>query len=420
MVGGTDIEHPATGPGGPGGEPYYYTSQFKVDHPQYLLGNRTDDTPPDTYHYWERNALNYALGGVRRYFTGMAGELVNNYDLDALELDFIRFTFYFRQAEAYAQRHVLTQTVRKIRKLCDEVAARRGRPVRLSARVPDTIELGLRSGIDTAAWLEQGLLDIVAIGGGYCPFGTPWQEIVDVANRAGVPALACLNHGIFAKDVRRIHAAAHRAHSAGVNGFKLWNFWYCFDYYHPKDANPLTLDFVRDLTQPQQLADKVLSYQVDRVQDPTHFVGSTHFHHGWAGQTPMTIGTADDGIGQVITIDIPASVVAARAADHKALIVLDLDNFWAPEDRLELYWNCELIERVDYALQANEGAEPYRATVPLRCAQLKAGENHLELRLVKNHPDVDPFIVLNRVELMLGDSAGNLPSNIASYADRLY
>ena len=149
------------------GEPYYYTPQWKFDHPQCLIGDLTDDTAPKSFQYWQRQAMNYALDQVRQYIYGMAEELVKGYDLDILELDFIRFAFYFRQAEAYAQRHVMTSFVRQIKKLCNDSGKQRGRPVRLSARVPDTIELGLRSGIDTAEWLSQGLLDMITIGGGY-------------------------------------------------------------------------------------------------------------------------------------------------------------------------------------------------------------------------------------------------------------
>ena len=38
------------------------------------------------------------------------------------------------------------------------------------------------------------LLDMVVIGGGYVPFSTPWKDIGDLAQKAGIPALACLNY----------------------------------------------------------------------------------------------------------------------------------------------------------------------------------------------------------------------------------
>jgi hypothetical protein len=415
-----NINAPNHGPEDIAGEPYYYTSGWKDDHPGCLLGDPTDDTPRNSYRGWERHALNYALGAVRRHIYGMAEELVTRYDLDIFEMDFIRFAFFFRQAEAYGQRHVLTRLVRRIRALCDETGKRRGRPVRLSARVPDTLELGLRAGIDTGEWLKEGLLDMVVIGGGYCPYETPWEQIGDPAKAAGVPHFACLNHGNFAKDIRRIHAAAHRALDAGVVGFKLWNFWYCFDYYHPKGENPMSLDFVRDIADPGTLLEGSLSYEVGRTQDPEQFVGPAHFHHGWPGQLPMTIGLADDGIGQIITFDIPGAVCEAREPAFEARLVLEVKNFWAPEDRLELYWNEKRLENVQFILRALEGAEPYQVVCPLTCGDIQAGTNRLELRLVKFHPKVDPFISLLHAELLLPDAQGKLSPVNPNFPERLY
>ena len=52
------------------GEPYYYVSRLKQDHPEYLIGNPADNTPTGTFRYWERSALNYALGQIRQYMYG--------------------------------------------------------------------------------------------------------------------------------------------------------------------------------------------------------------------------------------------------------------------------------------------------------------------------------------------------------------
>lgn len=412
----TDIDTPNRSPEDPIGEPYYVKSAWKRDHPECLLGDPADSTPQSaSYVHWQRLALNYALAPVRRYIYGIAEELINNYDLDILELDFIRFTFYFRQAEAYAQRYVLTKLIRRIRTACEEAGQRRGRPVRLSARVPDTLELGLRAGIDTAYWLREGLLDMITIGGGYSPFGTRWEEIVSVARKAGIPALACLNHGFFSKDVHRIHAAALRAHEAGVSGYKLWNFWYCFDYYHPKDENPLSLDFVRDLTKPDTLAEKALVFQCDRILDPGSLLGGAHFHHTWPGQMPLTVGVADDGIGQIISFDIPQGVLT-RAPTHKARIMLLLENFWASEDRIEFTWNETPLSEVDYELLPKEGIEKYLITCRISCERVKAGPNLLEIKLVENNKRVDPFISLRRAEFVYPDADGRLPPLNRSFA----
>lgn len=401
------------------GEPYYYTSQFKKDHPEYLIGDPTDDTASGTFHYWERSALNYALGQIRQYIYGMAEELVRGYDLDILELDFIRFPFFFRRGEAYAQRHVMTELVRRIRQLCDEVGQSRGRSVFLSARVPDTIELGLRIGIDTAGWLSQGLLDMVTIGGGYSPFGVPWEDIVGHAKRAGVPAKACLNHGNFAKDLQRIRAAAHRAYHAGATGLQLWNFWYCMDYYHPKGENPLGLEFVKELTDPSSLTKKALTYEADRIMDPDELVGAAHFHHTWPGQMPMTIGVASDGIGQSVTFDIPEASAGRKGSDE-ARLLLDIANFWYHDERLELLWNGETLQGVNYELRPHEGIESYRLTCGIPCGSIRAGINLLGLRLTQRNPKVDPFASLLRAELNIPDEGGRLAPVNNNYVRRVY
>jgi hypothetical protein len=402
-----DITKPNHKPDDSIGEPYYYTSQWKLDHPEYLIGDPTDDTPPRTFQYWQRSAINYALGQVRQHACGMAEELVTGYDLDIIELDFIRFAFYFRRAEAYAQRHVLTALIRKIRQLCRQQSERRGRPLRLSARVPDSVELGLRTGIDTPQWLSEGLLDMITIGGGYTPFGTPWQEISDLARKAGVPATACLNHGKFSKNMRMIRAAAHRAYRAGVSGLTLWNFWYTMDYYHPQGENPLSLDFVKELVNPESLAKKAMTYGADRILDPSDLVGSAHFHHAWPGQMPMTIGEATDGIGQFVTFDIP-DPMAGRGPAQQAQLVLVIQNFWRQDEKLQFLFNGESLEGVQFEFRPKQGHEEYRISCSIPCRRIIEGENLLEIRLTGRDPRLDPFIALLQAELRIPDEKGSL------------
>ena len=383
------------------GEPYYYDCQWKLDHPEYLIGDPTDDTPPNTASYWQRLALNYAFGAVRQYIFGMAEELVTNYDLDILELDFIRFAFIFRRAEAYAQRDVLTGLIRRIRSACDEQGKLRGRPVRLSARVPDTLDLGLRCGIDAARWLSEGLLDMITISGGYSPCGTPWHDIGDVAKRHGVPAKACLSYGKSRKDIRRIRAAAHRAWSEGVSGFKLWNFWYTLDYYSPKGRDHLKIEFVKELVERDTLSKRILIYGTDKISDPDTLVGPAHFHHATMGQVPMMIGVSTDGIGQTVTFNIPDEG-ADRSPGYTAELVMELVNFWPYDETLELYWNNTPLGGVEYESLTLEGAaETYKVTCPVSCAAICKGPNKLELRLTERDPRLDPFISLMDAALVI-------------------
>ncbi len=387
------------------GEYCYNTGQWKYDHPELLIGDITDDTKPGTYHYWQRQAMNYAMGQVRDRVYGMAEELVNLCDLDVLELDFIRFTFYFHRVEAYAQRHVMTALIRRIRKLCNEAGQRRGRPIRLSARVPDTIELGLRSGIDTGRWLSEGLLDLVSIGGGYAPFSTPWEDIVSYAKAAGIPAMACWNHQKIPDNPAARRAFADRAYKAGITGFKLWNCWYRMPYYRPEGESPWSMDFVNDIVAPQDLTDHALTYVVDKAMDPDELVGSAHAHHAWAGQIPMTIGMATDGIGQSVQFDIPNDM-AGRDASAEAKLVFDLFNYYEPSEQIELTWNGEPLTEVKFEYRPHDGHDWFRAHCTLPCGRIKAGENLLEIRLLNRTAKVDPFIHLVMADVRIPDKNG--------------
>ena len=387
------------------GHVVFYTNQWKLDHPEYLIGDPGDDTPVNSFNFYQRCAMNYALGPVREHIFDMAAELATGYDLDILELDFIRFTFCFHQSEAWAQRHVLTGLVRRIRELCDSQGQSRGRPLRLSARVPDTLELGLRAGIDTETWLAEGLLDMISIGGGYSEFGTPWEEITDLARAAGVPAFACLNRvGVASRrNIPRIRAAARRAHAAGVTGLKLWNFFYHLPYYNPPDAADANVDFFADLADPATLPQKELTYSADPCLDPDSLVGPAHFHNAWSGQLPMTIGLSRDGIGQTVTFDIPDEC-AGRRPDDRAKLSLLVSNFWVHDDRLELRWNGQPVDDVDYELRRTSEAEMYLLTCPVGCGSIKAGENALEIRLVERDPRLDPFIALREADLTIPEA----------------
>jgi hypothetical protein len=191
------------------------------------------------------------------------------------------------------------------------------------------------------------------------------------------------------------------------------------DYYHPKGENPLGLDFVKELTDPGCLAKKALTYEADRIMDPDELVGSTHFHHTWPGQMPMTIGVATDGIGQSVTFDIPEAS-AGRKDSAEARVLLDIANFWYHDEKLELLWNGETLQKVDYQLRPKEGAESYRLTCVIPCGSIRAGMNLLGLRLTERNPRVDPFVSLLRAELNIPDEGGRLEPVNSSYVQRVY
>ena len=376
-------------------ELYYHTSKWRLDHPEYLMGDPTADTPKCSYEYWERSAPNYALGPVREHMLNMIEELVHNYDLDAVELDFVRMPFNFLKQERYAQRHVMTGVIRQVKESCVSAGEERGRPIRLSVRVPDTAEMCLLSGYDLPKWLKEGYLDMVTIGGGYCPFDTPWRDIVSLCDAAGVPAFACLNHGQFHKDRQMIRAAASRAYASGVTGFELWNFFYCMDYYQPPGQNPLDYSFVADIASQDALRNLAKTY-VPGDAFSLGDVANPYDHATWPGQLPMTIGVAHAGVGNTVTFDVFDDMAArASAVARLEVDVVDL----GPTDELLFFFNGRQIESDPKGWQGLLTSSQHHFEFDIPCSSIAAGENTLELRLVRRDERLMPFISLSGARL---------------------
>ncbi|MGC9318734.1 MAG: hypothetical protein ACP5KN_11955, partial [Armatimonadota bacterium] len=106
--------------------------QFKRDHPEYLIGEQGQRFPGlGSGRCW--SGVNYAEQAVRDRAFAIIEDVCNRYDLDGIELDFFRHLIFFRNhaTEGAASRQDLekmTNLLRRVRRMADEVGAARGRP----------------------------------------------------------------------------------------------------------------------------------------------------------------------------------------------------------------------------------------------------------------------------------------------------
>lgn len=125
-------------------------------------------------------------------------EVLQNYAVDGIELDFLRAPIYFRTAYAgepvtNAQRDVMTRLVRRLRDVVLKESVRQGKPLLLTARIPTTRALCRKVGIDIDVWLQEGLVDVIALGGGYITFDVPVSEMIELGHQYKVPVYPCLS-----------------------------------------------------------------------------------------------------------------------------------------------------------------------------------------------------------------------------------
>ena len=109
----------------------------------------------------ERSELDYGIPAVRQRSLALMREFFQRYDLDGLELDWMRWPTHFRPGEEQKGRQVLIEFMRQVRKLADEWSEKRAHPIQISVRVPAVPETAAGLGLDGVAWAKAGLIDVL-------------------------------------------------------------------------------------------------------------------------------------------------------------------------------------------------------------------------------------------------------------------
>ena len=108
-----------------------------------------------------RGVLNFAHREVRDYTFALVKELLDRYDVDGMELDFMRFDRYFPDEDATNCTQFLDAFVKRVRDCADAKTHERGRRVLLGVRVPTTPRAALSRGMDVGKWVREGWVDMV-------------------------------------------------------------------------------------------------------------------------------------------------------------------------------------------------------------------------------------------------------------------
>ena len=173
----------------------WHMYDIKLRHPEYTLSTKEEVEKhgykfPDVRSYW--SALNFELPEVRGLIMEALGEVCRSYEVDGIELDFLRAPVYFPptiEGRTVGGEHIglMNDLLQQIRRTTEEEGLRRGRPILLAARCPSDVELSLSVGLDVETWLREGLINILIIGR-FVQFTMPVKPLIDLAHRYDVPA----------------------------------------------------------------------------------------------------------------------------------------------------------------------------------------------------------------------------------------
>lgn len=178
--------------------------------------------------------FNYAKPEVRAFYLAMSEEVLGRYDLDGLELDWIRSLGNFEDAEPDRGRSILTAFVRDVRAQTRAAAARLGHPVGLAVRVPATPDFSSALGYDAVAWAREGLVDMIIPADYWSGFSDipveAWRERIGPAGRSCriVPftatTYACTTKGfMMSRNLAAMRGFAASELDRGADGIYLFN-----------------------------------------------------------------------------------------------------------------------------------------------------------------------------------------------------
>jgi len=217
-------------------------SQWKRDNPNFLVGEAADVKrfpPEDPRSVW--TFVDFSRPQVRDRVVEIIEDVINRYDVDGIDLDFMRHTCYFKETawlQPVTTEHLamMTEMVRKISQVVKTASREKGKPLLLSARIFPTMDLNRHFGFDLEQWLKSGYLDFIAVGGGYDPFTMPAQDMIKRGHQSGMPVYVCLSasgmeqrgvagSAISAKDPSVWRAAAANAWASGADGIMTFNLF---------------------------------------------------------------------------------------------------------------------------------------------------------------------------------------------------
>ncbi|MEW6355550.1 MAG: hypothetical protein AB1696_04430 [Planctomycetota bacterium] len=132
--------------------------------------------------YYAR-CLDYAHPEVRDQYKALIVETLDRYDIDGLELDFMREPYVFSAGEEQAGAKILTEWLREIRQLVNKATADRKHPIQIGVRIPFDPDTTLGLGLDAPTWAKEGLVNLVIVAPrwGTLHFDMPmgkWRELL--------------------------------------------------------------------------------------------------------------------------------------------------------------------------------------------------------------------------------------------------
>ena len=198
------------------------TPKVRLEHPDAIVD---PEAAAEGRGGWMAYCLDYSRPEVREYSLALIREMVESYEFDGLQLDWMRFPRHLSGSpeEVWEKRHYITDFTAEARQILSDS----GREILLAARVATSLEGWRFMGLEVPEWTRRGLVDFLVV----CPFLTtdffiPVNELRRELGDYPVPIYAGHDFG-FGHQVHfpeSLRGVASNLYDCGSDGLYLFNF----------------------------------------------------------------------------------------------------------------------------------------------------------------------------------------------------
>lgn len=133
-----------------------FSDFYRANRDKIRASHRAAD---DYYDY----ALDYTYPEVREYYLSVMEETLDRFDTDGIELDWMREIYSIGIGKEYEGITVMNEFMENAVTLVRKAEEKRGHPIQIAIRMPDTPEKALRLGFDVFEWVDRGWIDLITV-----------------------------------------------------------------------------------------------------------------------------------------------------------------------------------------------------------------------------------------------------------------
>ena len=396
-------------------------SSIKRQHRDWLI------KAPWGFYYWD-----FTFQGVRDYKVSILREIAEMYDVDGLQIDFARNPIVLAIGQQWNNRGHLTNFMRQLRSMLEEVASQRGRPLLLAVRIPENIVGCHFDGIDVETWVGENLVDLLVPGCGAAEIDIPaFQRLVDGTHVKVYPSWDPIHptegyrvpeieywRGLYSKwwalgadGVHVFNLGTVPAVPAGISARQPGSSFNSTDAYSP---------ILREIGDPEVMRFKDKVFFVERrtgmhgqklTGDPENWTTPRHMYFLTYMLAPLPVPLANDGradtlLTLTVTDDVHAHQRRVEAINLKILLSDSATESHDPT-KFEVRINNLLLGDGQTEKFVRRGSSPIVLsgavggwlTYPVKPDQVAVGDNLVGIRVIDRAHDSLGQTVIEKLEL---------------------